>query len=657
MKQNRNSAPLHFGVILLIFLFLPFMSGTCQDTVLISVSGDSALYAVSPLLFGKNNSLSDAPGKPLSPQQWQRLRDLGIRMFRENGGNNSTKYNWRRKLTSHPDWYNNVYSHDWDYAALSLQTYIPSAQGMWAFQLIGKAALTSSANFNDWGYNGSQWWDGVNQNLCGGGEVNPAGGSQALTGGNIDLYLEDWPADSTTGILDHWFGDSGTGLDPGKIRYWSMDNESEIWSGTHDDVYPVQPTAEEYMQKYFAVAEKARAKYPGIKLLGPVPANEWQWYNWDNNKISYNGKEYVWLEYFILRIAEEEALTGMRLLDVLDIHFYPGETSPADIVQLHRVFFDEGYIYPGANGVKRSGAGGWDNNIRNEYIFGRCSQWLEQYLGPDHGVTFSVSETGINGNDPNVSAVWYASTLGEFEKQGVEIFTPWSWKTGMDEVIHLFSRYGLPSYAAGSSSDEEFVSVYPNINNSKDSMTIFLVNRHLTAVKDLKMALDSFHCENGSHPLFSLYGLPQGETFTSHTQNALKELSMEAFDDTLRGSLPPLSISALLLVRAPEDTTDHSGEDTVTVDHHIPNRIAGSFFVYPNPCRENVSVTLPQAGKGFVMLEVFNATGKCLSSRRHEVRAGSEQTFTISMGSVPPGIYWIRMTNGDLCDVKKLVKY
>ncbi len=113
------------------------------------------------------------------------------------------------------------------------------------------------------------------------------------------------------------------------------------------------------------------------------------------NKVTYKGKQYPWLEYFILRVAEEQELSGIRLLDVLDIHFYPGETNSADIVQLHRVFFDETYNYPGANGVKKTGAGGWDNNLTKEYIFKRCNTWLENYMGADNGVALSVSETGI----------------------------------------------------------------------------------------------------------------------------------------------------------------------------------------------------------------------------------------------------------------------
>ena len=94
------------------------------------------------------------------------------------------------------------------------------------------------------------------------------------------------------------------------------------------------------MQRYFEVAKKARQADPAIQLVGPVTANEWQWFKYaQDTKI--DGKHYCWLEYFIKRCAEEQKATGIRLLDVLCIHFYPSETNAADILQLHRVFFDE----------------------------------------------------------------------------------------------------------------------------------------------------------------------------------------------------------------------------------------------------------------------------------------------------------------------------
>jgi hypothetical protein len=279
-----------------------------------------------------------------------------------------------------------------------------------------------------------------------------------------NLYLEAWPSDSVVAILDHWFNPDKLGFDKSQFIYWNMDNEPEIWNGTHDDVMPVMISAEAFMQRYFETVKKARAIFPEIKIAGPVPANEWQWYNWDGNKILYKGRNHVWLEYFIRRVAEEQAESGIKLLDVLDIHFYPGETKATDIVQSHRVYFDRNYVYPGANGVKRIGASGWDGNINKEYIFGRCNDWLVQYMGKDHGVTFGVTETSVNTNDPNLISVWYASMLGEFARQGVEVFTPWDWKTGMWEVLHLFRRFNKTHYNPSVSSQEEFVSAYPTFN-------------------------------------------------------------------------------------------------------------------------------------------------------------------------------------------------
>ncbi|MEJ2056026.1 MAG: glycoside hydrolase family 44 protein, partial [Calditrichaceae bacterium] len=387
------------NLILILFLILPLYA------VDITVDASSGRKPISPYIFGKNNSLSDNPSNPVSAADWELYRQAGLKMLRESGGNNSTKYNWRKKLSSHPDWYNNVYAHDWDFEAQSLQENLTGSRGMWAFQLIGYAASNTQNNFNDWAYNNSQWWTGVNQNLAGGGVVNEAGGSEALVDGDAELYLEEWPADSTIGILGKWFGQDGLNLDQDMFSYWNMDNESEIWFGTHDDVMPEQISAEEYMQRYFKVAKKARAEFPDIKLVGPVPANEWQWYNWDNAKISYEGGSYTWLEYFIMRIGEEQQASGIRLLDVLDVHFYPSETNADDIVQLHRVWFDRNYDYPGANGVKRTGTGSWDNSITKEYLFGRCGDWLEEYLGPDHGVTFGVTETGLQTDNPDAIAV------------------------------------------------------------------------------------------------------------------------------------------------------------------------------------------------------------------------------------------------------------
>ena len=515
--------------ILFILIILLLASNIClsQTPVRVDIDLTKPTKPISPFIYGKNNVVERDLSNPTAMKEILLAKEAGVRFVRQSGGNNSTKYNWRLKLSSHPDWYNNVYINDWDAVAKNMFDKIPGVEGMWSFQLLGKAAANTTNNFNDWSYNQSQYWSGVNQNLAGGGKPNSAGGSKASVEGNPNLYLMSWTADSTVGILDKWFGPKGLGYDKSKIRYWNMDNEPEIWSGTHDDVMKTQCSAEEFMQLYFKVAKAARAKYPGIKLVGPVPANEWQWYRWGNDGIPSDGKKYCWLEFFIKRIAEEERASGIRLLDVLDIHYYPESTDAAKCVQFHRVFFDRDYVYPEANGVHTVN-GGWDTGITKEYVLGRCSDWLTQYLGTNHGVGLAVTETGIKSTNANVQAVWYASTMGEFMKNGVELFTPWSWDIGMWETLHLFSRYNKSNYVQSASQNETLVSAYATVNNNQDSMSVILVNRSLTEKQTVNLNLAGYNINPGDCTMYSISNLGSAETFVSHTNNSLKSSQIQA---------------------------------------------------------------------------------------------------------------------------------
>jgi hypothetical protein len=620
----------------LIVLLLLAQIASAQITVVIDAEAE--VSEISPYLYGRNNSISSTnPNWTLPDADLVRLGDAGVRFFRESGGNNSSKYNWRRKLSSHPDWYNNVYPNNWDQAAQTLQKNFPAAQAMWAFPLLGYAAKTGAANFADWDYNHSQWWEGVNQNLAGGGTPN-ATGAKAKSEGNIDLYLEKWDTDSSVAILDHWFGINGIGLKQEGIRYWNMDNEPEIWSGTHDDVMPKQIGAEEFMQRYVDLAKKARTLFPEIKLVGPVTANEWQWYNWDNKTITENGKAYPWLEYFIKAVADAQQKTGFRLLDVLDIHFYPSTKKTEDVVQLHRVFFDRNYDFPEANGVKTIN-GGYDNNISKEYIFGRCKDWLTKYMGEAHGVTLGLTETGIDDSiSPSVTAVWYASMLGEFMKNKVEIFTPWSWKTGMWESLHLLSRYNQTHSVKAASGNETLVSAYPSVNATKDSMTVVLVNRSPDQSQPVSVQFEHFTPLQGNAVRYTLSQLPVTETFVSHTQNALKKSETEVAGHTLNLSLPAMSVTSVLLRGGGEVL----GEESVSA----------LFQVFPNPAWD--SITVKWYHQEFVKISILENSGRQI----FEQTIDKAQRGTVIRPKLSGGTYLIRLTDAKgQSAVKKIIAH
>ena len=613
-------------------LLLPFTMTWAQPDVLITIQPNGARTPVSPYIYGKNNVMSTHPDQPVTEAVWLQNEDAGVTLIRSCGGNNLSKYNWRKKITSHPDWYNNVYESDWDYAMESLQERLPGVQTMWGFQLLGKVADNTSHNFNDWTYNKAAWWSGVSQNLAGGGTPNSTGGSKATKEGDTNLYLQNWTADSTVAILDYWYKTKG--IKKEQTRFWSMDNEPEIWNGTHDDVMPVQCSAEEFMQRYFEVAKKARQADPAIQLVGPVTANEWQWFKYaQDTKI--DGKHYCWLEYFIKRCAEEQKATGIRLLDVLCIHFYPSETNAADILQLHRVFFDETYVYPGANGIKTMN-GGWDNTLTREYIFARCNQWLTTYFGENHGIGLGLSETGINTTNANLTACWYASQLGEFMQHGVTLFSPWDWKPGMYEVLHLNTKYNHAISIPATSTDEELVSAYATINSTGDSMTVQLVNRSQTASKSISINTGTFPPSAKPHPVCSISNLPQQtETFVSAGNNAMQQTFVTPVEGTVTLTLPPLSVQTVVL----EGTLQTALE---TLEADTPQ-------LYPNPAGEVLYIKTTKAAQ----LQLYDLAGRCLQT----YDAAKPGVHTLSLHNLSPGHYLLNShTKGEQPRTMRFIK-
>ena len=520
----------------------------------ITVDANAGIKKISPYLYGRNiDKISDGDAEVTEEESAfiNQMLEAGIHMLRANNGNNATRYNWRHKMTVHPDWYNNVYSHDWAITAQKVLDNMPGVDAMYAFQLTGYAASSTEYNFPDWNwYQEHGSYPSQTFDLAGGGEVSEDG-KTLIKAGDASLYNMEWPADSTVAIIPHWKDELK--FDMSRFKYWSMDNEMEIWRGTHSDLdLPV--TGDFLVERYIDVAKKARTVWGDIKLTGPVVANEWQWchiaaVDGDNKRPSIDGKEYCWLEFFIKKVAEAQKSSGKRLLDVFDIHWYPGEKDYESRVNWHRVLFDTTYYYKGGNGVRcASGTCDWSDKEKGykSYIFKRINDWLEKYFGKDHGITLGITETDLNDSDPMVTALIYASFLGTMQDNGVEIFTPWTWGDGMYETVHLFSRYGHENRVQSTSSNDSLVSAYSSISNKGDSLTVIFVNRSQNATQDINLALNGFEATDGSVETLTLSGII-GETFVSHTNNALKKGTAQVASKKVSMTLPAKSITAVLL--------------------------------------------------------------------------------------------------------------
>jgi hypothetical protein len=532
---------------LLLLCHITMLAAFAQN-VTISVNATQNKRLISPYIYGRNEGFDKSV---------QFYKDAGLRFARMNGGNNATGYNWRKKITVHPDWYNNVYGTNWDANAQNIANNYTDIQGMFAFQLLGRVASNTNNNFDDWAFNQSQYWEGHGQNLAGGGVPNTQNpGGKALVEGDYNLFTQPWPADSSVAILNHWFGANGLGLDKNRFLYWNMDNEVDIWNGTHDYFMPTLISASAFMDRYIELAKKAKALYPGIKLCGPVNTSEWFWYKWSNESIYINGRYYPWMEYFIKRLGDEYKATGIKLVDVVDIHNYPWYNSDdAAALQGHRIYYDTTYDYPGSNGIKSS-TGGWDNSLTKQYIFKRINGWLNEHFGANNGITCGVSEWGtMSSSNPTLESVIYASHLGTFANNGVELFSPWNWSIGMWETLHLFSRNAKKYSVSSTSSNENTVSAYSSVNENADSLTVILVNRDMSGSRTATINLSNFSVANGNYNTLQISSLPTTETFVSHTQNALKANTVAVNSNSLTITVPALSTTAILLVKAPAPVT------------------------------------------------------------------------------------------------------
>lgn len=625
----------HIITIILCMVGTTFLSAA--ETILISIDGNATPHKISRYIYGKNNSTNDDSTKATTDSMWTLINESGIGILRENSGNNLTKYNFNRRVASHPDWYNRVHDQNWDYEIQTIQENAPQVQVMYGLPILGWVGANSEYNFKDWDWyvsHGNKWLNTA-QNVTGkGAEPNPDNGKNALVDGDISTYLKEWPTDSCVGILDHWFGENGLGIDRSKTLYWALDNEPEIWHLTHDDVQkePVKP--EEYIEKYVRVAKAARAKYPDLKLIGPICANEWQWFAGPDRKdLTIDGRYWPWLEYIIKRIAEEEKKCGMKLLDVFALHYYPINFSDEEILQTHRIYFDENYIYPKANGVKLIN-GGWDETQSKVYIFKRCQEWMKEYMGEDDIRAFGITETGIESNDPDINSVWYGSMMGEFMKHNLEFFIPWSWKTGMWETLHLFARYNKEYYLPSTSENDSIVSVHTSISADKDSMSILLINRSIKDEIETEIQLKNYEVSDGEYRLSQLSDLPEEETFISHAINALKEKSVMVQNGKATITLPPLSTSTLQLCKT-EQTELHEQKNPI-------------LRVYPTYA---MSCLYVEGLNEKATIQLISTDGKVVLKK--ETQQTDEK---IDISNLPSGHYLCAVTMNDVTKTVQIVK-
>ncbi|MBI2932054.1 MAG: endoglucanase A [Planctomycetes bacterium] len=108
--------------------------------------------------------------------------------------------------------------------------------------------------------------------------------------------------------------------DPRRTIFYSLDNEPDLWSDTHPRIHPDPATYEELRQRSIEYAAAVKDVVPQAVVFGPVNYG-WQGFVNLQGAPDANGRDF--LQYYLAAMAQAHQAQGRRLLDVLDLHWYP----------------------------------------------------------------------------------------------------------------------------------------------------------------------------------------------------------------------------------------------------------------------------------------------------------------------------------------------
>jgi len=112
--------------------------------------------------------------------------------------------------------------------------------------------------------------------------------------------------------------------DPNRPIFFVLDNEPDIWAETHAEVHPAKTTYAELVQRTIAYATAIKNVEPKALIFGPANYG-WNGYVSLQDAPDANGRDFQ--VFYLQQLAQAGAAAGKRLLDVLDVHFYPEATG------------------------------------------------------------------------------------------------------------------------------------------------------------------------------------------------------------------------------------------------------------------------------------------------------------------------------------------
>jgi len=286
--------------------------------------------------------------------------------------------------------------------------------------------------------------------------------------------------------VDHEFPGSAGSAHP---IFFSLDNEPDLWPATHPRIHPDATTYAELAAKSIAHATAIKNVSPAALVFGPV---NYGWYGYVALQGAPDAAGRDFQEFWLAEIEAAQQLYGARLVDVLDVHWYPEaqgggvritgtETAPAVVaarLQAPRSLWDPSYTE--TSWIAQDSVGG---------PIALLPRLRDKIDANAPGTKLAVTEYNYGGGQHISGGIAQADVLGVFGREGVFAASEWplagdeSYIEGAFEMYRNFDgangRFGDTSVRAGTD-DIAGTSIYASVNSS-DPERIVVVALNKTA--------------------------------------------------------------------------------------------------------------------------------------------------------------------------------
>lgn len=215
------------------------------------------------------------------------------------------------------------------------------------------------------------------------------------------------------------------------VDTYILDNEPMIWHETHRDVHPEPASYDELLEKTIKFGTAVRKADPSALIAGPA---EWGWSAYFYSSVDLKVGTFQrpdrrkhgdvpLLAWYLSQVRAHEKKTGVKLLDIVDVHYYP----QGDGLGLG----DAGKTDAG-NAAKRLRATRslWDAQYKDESwiaeevkLIPRLKQWIAENAP---GLKIQIGEYNFGAEKHISGGLAQAEALGRFGQEG--IYAAYFWK-------------------------------------------------------------------------------------------------------------------------------------------------------------------------------------------------------------------------------------